>query len=216
MATSVYVTEEIGLQDETTVTLKPLNIKSLRSFMKIMERFGDEETTEEEGLEVLLDASALCLKSQRPEFWEGDKHTEAFEDAVDMPTIYHILDVCGGVKLNDPKSSSDGSGGTWKELDLASLEAEAFLLGHWKNFEEIEENLTLDELQAILEASRDQEYRRQKFAAALKGIDLDAQKKDSGDSSFEEVKRRAEAKLRGVSEEEVELADIGIGVIEEE
>ena len=102
MATSVYVTEEISLQDETDVTLKPLNIKSLRSFMKIMEKFGEQETTEDEGLEILLDASALCLKAQRPEFWEDGHHTEVFEDAVDMPTIYHILDVCGGVKLNDP------------------------------------------------------------------------------------------------------------------
>lgn len=73
--------------------------------------------------------------------------------------------------------------------------------------------MTLDELQAILEASREQEYRRQKFAAALKGIDLDEKK--SNDSSFEEVKRRAEAQLRGVSEEELEFSDIGIGVIEE-
>jgi hypothetical protein len=102
LATSVYVTEEIGLQDETSVTLKPLNIKTLRSFMKIMERFGEEGTTDEQGLEVLLDASALCLRAERPEFWNDDKHTEAFEDAVDMPTVYHILDVCGGIKLNDP------------------------------------------------------------------------------------------------------------------
>lgn len=94
------------------------------------------------------------------------------------------------------------------------MEAEVFLLGHWKNFEEIEDNLTLDELQSILEASREQEYRRNKFAAALKGIDLDAQNKDS-DSSFEEIKRRAEAKLRGISEEEIEFSDIGIAVIEE-
>lgn len=102
MATSVYVTEDIGLQDETSVTLKPLNIKTLRTFMKVMEKFGEEGATEEDGLEVLLDASALCLKSQRPEFWDNDKHTEAYEDAVDMPTVYHILDVCGGIKLNDP------------------------------------------------------------------------------------------------------------------
>lgn len=95
------------------------------------------------------------------------------------------------------------------------MEAEVFLLGHWKNFEEIEDNLTLDELQSILEASREQEYRRQKFAAALKGVDLDAQKKDSNDLSFEEIKRRAEAKLRGVSEEEIEFSTIGIAVIEE-
>jgi len=49
----------------------------------------------------------------------------------------------------------------------------------------------------------------------LKGIDLDAQTQTE-DKSFDEIKRRAEAKLRGVSEEEVELAGIGIGVIEEE
>jgi len=49
----------------------------------------------------------------------------------------------------------------------------------------------------------------------LKGVDLDAQRKDSNDSSFEEIKRRAEAKLRGVSEEEIEFNDIGIAVIEE-
>jgi transcriptional regulator NrdR family protein len=75
--------------------------------------------------------------------------------------------------------------------------------------------LNLDELQSILEASREQEYNRQKFAAALKGIDLDAQSNKSNDSSFEEVKRRAEASLRGISEEEVEFAGIGIAVIEE-
>lgn len=102
MATSVYSTEEIELQDGTTVVLKPLNIKTLRSFMTTMERFGEEDATEEEGLEVLLDAAALCLKGQRPEFWDGKKHTEDFEEVVDMPTIYKILDVCGGVKLNDP------------------------------------------------------------------------------------------------------------------
>lgn len=102
MATSVYVTEEIGLQDETSVTLKPLNIKSLRAFMKIMEKFGGQDVSEDEGLDILLDASAICLKAQRPEFWADNHHTEAYEDAVDMPTVYHILDVCGGVKLNDP------------------------------------------------------------------------------------------------------------------
>lgn len=104
MATSVYSTEEVQLQDETSVTLKPLNIKSLRKFMKIMEKFGDEGTTEDEGLDIILDASALCLKGQRPEFWddENDKHSESYEEAADMPTVYKVLDVCGGVKLNDP------------------------------------------------------------------------------------------------------------------
>lgn len=49
-----------------------------------------------------------------------------------------------------------------------------------------------------------------KFAAALKGIDLDKDTKKN--DAFEEVKRRAEAKLAGVSEEELEFSDIGISI----
>jgi hypothetical protein len=90
-------------------------------------------------------------------------------------------------------------------------------LGQWKNFEEIEENLTLKEVEVILEASREQEYNRQKFAAALKGVDLDENRGKNDDTpTFEDIKRRAEAKTRGVSEEVVEFANIGIAVIEEE
>jgi hypothetical protein len=103
LATTVYTTEDIELQDGSSVTLKPLNIKTLRKFMKTMESFAEAET-EDEGLEVMLDASALCLRAEKPEFWNDaeNKHSEAFEDAVDMPSIYKILDVCGGLKLNDP------------------------------------------------------------------------------------------------------------------
>ena len=92
-----------------------------------------------------------------------------------------------------------------------------FLLGHWKNFEEIEENLTLKELEVILQAARDQEYSRQKFAAALKGVNLD-ESKTSGDKelTFEDIKRRAQAKVTGISEEQLEFADIGIAIVEED
>jgi hypothetical protein len=103
MASTVYTVEEVSLQDDSVVVLKPLTIKTLRKFMKVMEGFGSAEN-EDEGFEVLLDAAALCLKSSRPEFWDNveDKHSEEFEDVADMPTIYKVLDVCGGIKLNDP------------------------------------------------------------------------------------------------------------------
>lgn len=65
-----------------------------------------------------------------------------------------------------------------------------------------------------MEAAREREYRGQKFTAALKGIDLD-EKTGNADASFEDVKRRAEAKLNGVSEEQLEFSGIGIAVIEE-
>jgi len=103
MATTVYTVEEIVLQDDSKITLKPLNIKALRKFMKTMEGFATA-ANDDEGFEILLAASALCVAKARPEFWDADeeKATEAYEDAVDMPTIYKILEVCGGVKLNDP------------------------------------------------------------------------------------------------------------------
>jgi hypothetical protein len=66
-------------------------------------------------------------------------------------------------------------------LDLAALEAEAFLLGIWKDFAELEESLSMDELTAVLEASRDHTHEERKFFAALKGVDLD--KETGGRSS---------------------------------
>ena len=54
------------------------------------------------------------------------------------------------------------------------MEAEVFLLGHWKNFQELEDNLSLEELQATLDAIRKKEEREREFLAALNGVDLNA------------------------------------------
>ena len=64
----------------------------------------------------------------------------------------------------------------------------------------MEENLTIDELQLLLTAIREKERREQKFAAALKGIDLE----DEGPKTkFDEVKERVNRRLRGETEEAV-------------
>jgi len=114
MATAVYTQEEITLQDDRDAILKPLNIKGLRKFMAKMQEFA-EVTEEDEGLDILLDAAAICLMKQHPDLWDKKKHkvegkegefiggySDEAEEALDMPTVYRILDVCGGVKLNDP------------------------------------------------------------------------------------------------------------------
>lgn len=85
------------------------------------------------------------------------------------------------------------------------------MLGIWKNFEEIEENLTLAELEKLLAVKREQDYSDKKFAAALKGVSLD-DNADNETPTFEDVKRRAEAKAKGVSTESLEFAEIGIGL----
>ena len=47
-----------------------------------------------------------------------------------------------------------------------------FLLGHWKNYDELESSLCIEELIAILDAIRKKEDRERKFSAALQGVDL--------------------------------------------
>ena len=86
------------------------------------------------------------------------------------------------------------------------------LLGIWKNVEELEMYISLDELELILEAAREQEYNRNKFAAALKGIDLDKQNQQSAEEAMERVRMRAQARLTGESVEKLEFDALGIDI----
>jgi hypothetical protein len=70
-----------------------------------------------------------------------------------------------------------------------------FLAGHWKNFDELESSLSINELNALVKALRDKEYREMKFHAAMNGVDLDEGDKDSGD--INELKNSRIAKDEG-------------------
>ena len=98
MATTVYDVEEITLQNGAKVTLKPLTIKELRKFMAAIQRTA-EVTSEDETLTILIDACAVALERQQPELV---KDRDLLEDALDVPTINRILEVCGGIKMDDP------------------------------------------------------------------------------------------------------------------
>lgn len=100
MATTVYTVETVVLQDDdnTELTLKPLNIKNLRKFMKKMDEFSGAEK-EEDIVDSLIDAALLCVAKQ---LGEKADDRDWVEDAFDMPTVYKVIEVCGGIKLNDP------------------------------------------------------------------------------------------------------------------
>lgn len=98
MATTVYDVEEIQLQNGANVKLKPLTIKELREFMKVINKTA-EVTSEDETLTILIDACAVALAKQLPDL-VADR--DAFEDTLDVPTINKILEVCGGIKMDDP------------------------------------------------------------------------------------------------------------------
>jgi len=88
------------------------------------------------------------------------------------------------------------------------------LLGIYKSFEELEENLTIEELHLILKADREREDRNHRVLAAVNGIDWGGTAGQSAEDAVEAAKRRAEAKLEaestGRTEEQVELESMGI------
>jgi len=98
LATTIYDVEEIQLQNGATVKLKPLTIKELRKFMIAIQKTANT-TSEDETLDILIDACAVALEKQLPEL-VADR--DALEDALDVPTINRILEVCGGIKMDDP------------------------------------------------------------------------------------------------------------------
>ena len=192
MATKVYTTENVHLFDGTELEISPLKIKYLREFMV---SFDDIKNTksDDEAIATLVECVRICMKQYYPEI---SKTVEDIEDNFDMPTVYKILDISAGIKINkkseEPvKNQAEKSGETWDTLDLAKLESEVFLLGIWKDYEELERSLSMSELMITLEAVRDLDYSEKKFLAAMQGVDLDAESgKDRGQKEWEDMKAR--------------------------
>lgn len=89
----------------------------------------------------------------------------------------------------------------------------ASLPGAWKNFDDIEDSLSLEELNLILETTRENKRRDQVFLAALQGVDLN--KNENMEEKRKEIERRAAARLRGVSEDQATFEEFGISFEQE-
>jgi hypothetical protein len=119
MATAVYDEVDVVLQDNEEVVLKPLPIAQLRRFMKAWKEMANlpgetDEEKEEASFTVFVNCAGIALENH---FKSQDKFTETkgklkdplskeyreyLENVLDMDTIYKIMEVCGGLKLNDP------------------------------------------------------------------------------------------------------------------
>jgi len=64
-----------------------------------------------------------------------------------------------------------------------------FLLGHWKNYEELEESLSMPELMTTLEAMHKKEERDKEFQASLQNVTLETKTEEG--KSFEDIQRKA-------------------------
>jgi hypothetical protein len=102
MATEIYEIVEVELLDGSKIKLRPLNIKLLREFMNKFSTGisqGDADSTDQ-SMDLLIDCVQIAMKQYKPELAESK---ETLEDLVDLPTVYKIIEVASGIKLNDPK-----------------------------------------------------------------------------------------------------------------
>lgn len=189
MATTVYDIGKITLIDGTEIELRPLKIKYLREFMEYFEliKFAKNDS---DSITILSHCALIAVRSQYPLI----SNIEELEDQLNLPSIYKALDIAAGIKINEEskdtvkKQATDSSSSTWDSLDLAELEAEVFLLGNWRDYEELERALSMPELLATLKSKRDLDYQEKKFLAAIQGVDLD--KQSGQQNAWEEMKAR--------------------------
>lgn len=77
------------------------------------------------------------------------------------------------------------------------MEAEVFLSGVWKNYDELEESLSLPELLATLEATRKMKWKDYRFQASMQGVSLPLDPTADEGRTFEEIKRDAMIRAQG-------------------
>lgn len=196
MATTVYQNKIIKLIDGTELEIMPLKIKYLREFMEAFE-YVKKAKNDDEAIDYLLECVRITMKQYYPEITLTKSD---IEDSLDMPTIYTILDISAGIKINEKssqtvKNQAEDSGSSWSDLDLAKIESEVFLVGIWKDYRELEESLSMPELIATLSSRRELDYEEKKFLAAIQGVDLDKQSGSSrGQKEWEDMKARVFSK----------------------
>jgi hypothetical protein len=201
MATAIYKTKNIYLFDGTEIEIMPLKIKYLREFMDAFTKIKYAQD-DDESMMVLTECTRIAMKQYYPEI---SKSIEDLEDNIDLPTVHTILDIAANIKINETEESQDiksnedikskaqkgNPGPSWEDFDLAKIESEVFLLGIWKDYNDLEESLSLAEIMAILSSKRELDYEEKKFFAAIQGVDLESDgNEERGQKEWENLKAR--------------------------
>jgi hypothetical protein len=217
MATKVYESDTVETVDGVAIYITPLKIKYLREFMDVFASLKSAKT-EDEYMLFLAECTRIAMQQYMPSI----KTVSDVEDSFTLNTLYRILEVAGGISLKKQEKEENkieqDSGSSWDTIKLAELESELFLLGIWKDYEELELSLSMPELTATLNAKRESDYNEKKFLAAIQGIDLDKQSNKS--NAWEDMKARVFSKGQATSANDVlslqgvnaQKAGFGIGM----
>jgi hypothetical protein len=193
MPTEVYKTKYAHSIDGIEIEITPLKIKYLKELMQTFSGV-DESKTQEDTINIICDCVRIAMKQYMPNTYNT---VEDIQENFDISTVYRILEYSAGINISkDEKqiveSAKEGKEAvSWDSLDLAKLETEVFLLGIWKNFDELEKSICIEELMQILSITRELDYEEKRFMAALQGIDLDEkQGEERGQKEWDDLKAR--------------------------
>lgn len=91
------------------------------------------------------------------------------------------------------------------------MEARVFLLGIYKNYEELEENMSMPELLGTLEAHEKEKFKDRQFMAATQGVELNDP--FATGPSLDDIKKRVAARGSGMAPDDAVLVadEIGLG-----
>jgi flagellar biosynthesis chaperone FliJ len=93
------------------------------------------------------------------------------------------------------------------------LETEVFIkVRAWKNYDDLEDSLSLPELDTLLLAIREDEKETKVFQAAMQGVDLSKHINNPVEDKRREIERRAAERIAGGMDavERQEFAEFGI------
>jgi hypothetical protein len=89
----LFLGKEILFADGKKRTIRPLTIRNLRKFMKIVKDLKSEDNLTDEDIDVMVEAAAVALTAVDPELAED---SEALEDALDLRCFGELMNAAMG------------------------------------------------------------------------------------------------------------------------
>jgi hypothetical protein len=89
----LFLGKEILFADGKKRTIRPLTIRNLRKFMKIVKDLKSEDNLSDEDIDVMVEAAAIALSAVDPELAAD---TDALEDALDLRCFGELMNAAMG------------------------------------------------------------------------------------------------------------------------
>jgi|TARA_R110001606_G_scaffold307907_1_gene454882 inhibitor of KinA sporulation pathway (predicted exonuclease) len=98
MATTTIEQSEITLIDGSKVSVRPLKVSLLRSFLKKFAEIADVATDNDKSMNILMECVQIAMRQYKPEIADD---LEALEELLDLPTVYKVVEAASGIVLDD-------------------------------------------------------------------------------------------------------------------